>query len=102
MAYVEADPAGTIACVRLDDVLANEPEIDVIKIDVEGWELEVLRGAGSLIRHHRPLLYVEITEARFAETRELLDRYGYVGWKRFNATPTFLFLPKERFAAAGT
>lgn len=33
--------------------------VSLIKIDVEGWELEVLQGAIETIKQHRPVLFVE-------------------------------------------
>ncbi len=54
-------------------------DVSVIKIDVEGFELEVLRGAEGLIRAQRPILIVEIRQvdkAR-AETFLKLDELGY-------------------------
>jgi FkbM family methyltransferase len=37
--------------------------IDFVKIDVEGGELDVLKGAARTISRHRPLIYCEISEA---------------------------------------
>ncbi len=49
-----------VACVTLDDVLASRiQKLACIKVDVEGMELEVLKGATKLITQHRPVLYVE-------------------------------------------
>lgn len=96
MATVEPDPSGAVTMVTLDDELLAEPRVDVIKIDVEGWELDVLRGGERVLREHRPILYVEIMQPKFdAVERHLRDR-GYLCWRRFNYTPTFLFLPRER------
>jgi protein O-GlcNAc transferase len=100
MARVEADTSGDIALLSLDDELKNDVRIDVIKIDVEGWELDVLRGAARVIEQHRPLLYVEASDATYAQVRAYLVTCRYVCWKRFNATPTFLFLPNERLGAS--
>jgi protein O-GlcNAc transferase len=104
MARVESDAAGEVPLLRLDDELQNDVRIDVIKIDVEGWELDVLRGAMRVIERHRPLIYVEASDATFPAVRALLVACRYVCWKRFNATPTFLFMPNERLglADAGT
>jgi FkbM family methyltransferase len=96
MATVEADAAGAVEVVTLDEEVEGEPRIDLIKIDVEGWELDVLRGAARTLARHRPLLYVEIMQAGFDEVQAHLRDAGYLCWKRFNATPTFLFLPGER------
>jgi FkbM family methyltransferase len=35
---------------------------DVVKVDIEGGELDFLRGAGATIESHRPLLYLELNE----------------------------------------
>jgi FkbM family methyltransferase len=48
----------TVSTKRLDSVLAEE-HVDVIKIDVEGAELGVLRGATSIIDRCRPLIMFE-------------------------------------------
>lgn len=47
----------------IDNVLKDEKRIDVIKIDVEGYEYEVLKGALETIKSKRPLLYFEYIES---------------------------------------
>jgi FkbM family methyltransferase len=98
MATVELDPNGAVEVVALDDALQHEPRIDILKIDVEGWELDVLRGGARTLARHRPLIYVEVMEEKFDAVRDHLAAAGYQCWKRFNVTPTFLFLPRERLA----
>ena|SRR5256885_6174242 len=77
-----------VALARLDDIFGVEgPPVSLIKIDVQGHELEVLRGADAVISHHRPALilehednlYVSASEAnqRKIELAELLSRFGY-------------------------
>jgi FkbM family methyltransferase len=44
----------------LDAELKNEERIDLIKIDVEGFELKVLEGARTIIKQHKPRLLVEL------------------------------------------
>lgn len=65
------DCTTTISLVRLDDVL-NLPRqsIGVCKLDVEGHEVEALRGARDLLVQQRPLMFVEYNRA-FYTTREL-------------------------------
>jgi FkbM family methyltransferase len=48
----------------LDEIDSHDPfpKIDLIKIDVEGFELFVLQGASSLISKWRPILFVELAE----------------------------------------
>ncbi|WP_375427137.1 FkbM family methyltransferase [uncultured Sphingomonas sp.] len=43
---------------RLDDLI-DDKDVDLIKIDVEGAELGVLRGAGSLMKRSRPTISFE-------------------------------------------
>jgi FkbM family methyltransferase len=66
MHYVLEPHGAPSACLRLD-ALAVEIDPDrplrLIKIDVEGMDLCVLRSADGLIRDHRPLLYVEVDTA---------------------------------------
>ena len=44
----------------LDRELKHLNSIDFIKIDVEGFELKVLRGGAEIIRKHKPVLLVEL------------------------------------------
>ncbi len=57
------------------------PYLRLIKIDVEGMEADVLRGAQNLISKHRPFLYVE--NDRREKSKELIgliDSLGYDMW----------------------
>jgi len=98
MARIESSQAGDIPIVTLDETIPDIERIDVLKIDVEGSEIGVLSGAERLLTRCRPLIYVEIGAANFARVRSYLSGLRYVCWRRFNATPTFLFMPAERFA----
>jgi FkbM family methyltransferase len=48
---------------RLDELLTDEV-IDVLKIDVEGFELEVLKGGIELLKNQLPVLIIEVSEQR--------------------------------------
>jgi len=57
---------------------------DLVKIDVEGFELAVLAGARGLLARHRPCLFLEVHPARLrelggslAEVVRLLEELGY-------------------------
>ena len=75
-----------VLLARLDDVLRNMNlgPISFIKIDVEGGELDVLRGAEETLAFHRPTLLCEIDgrEERFGTTSaafyDFLSERGYV------------------------
>lgn len=54
---------------RLDEIVdgLNAPRIDMMKVDVQGFEWQVLRGAERTIAKHRPTLMVEC-EHKYAAT----------------------------------
>ena len=45
--------------VRLDEALASLDRVDLIKLDIEGHEPRVIRGARGLMEKHRPTLLTE-------------------------------------------
>lgn len=52
--------------------------IGFIKIDVEGYELEVLRGATNTIKAHKPILYIEDDRReKSAALRAYISELGY-------------------------
>ena len=63
-------------------------EVDMIKIDVEGHELEVLRGLKDTIRHCEPILIVEATTDVASLEQFLPSEYRYfVASRRRLITP---------------
>jgi FkbM family methyltransferase len=76
-------PIGTI-----DDRLGGLTQpVSVVKIDTEGHELEVLKGAGDLLNKHRPAMLMELNPEFYslADIRQHLpDRYT---WFRLSNRP---------------
>jgi FkbM family methyltransferase len=67
-----------LECVALDDFVREARAPQAIKCDVEGAELEVLRGAENTLRTHRPWILCEMhTDANDHACRELLREFGY-------------------------
>jgi FkbM family methyltransferase len=66
-------------------------DVSLIKIDVEGYDFEVLKGATETIRVWRPALVVEITGE---DTKKLLRASDYV--LHANSGHDYLALPKEK------
>lgn len=66
-----------VPVVTLDEVVAGgAPPPDVVKLDVEGSEGDVLRGAREVLRAHRPALIVELHDTHADVLPELRDA-GY-------------------------
>ena len=102
------DPAGTtiVRVVTLDELVrsGDVPVPHVVKIDVEGFELQVLDGMAELLRTHRPAVVCELDaptpsllagkvaalRARMAQVEyhvhDLPDSYGGSGWHVHHAT----------------
>jgi FkbM family methyltransferase len=53
-----------VPLIRMDQAapVNSLEKIDLIKIDVEGYELQVLRGASGVLRKHKPILFVELDD----------------------------------------
>ena len=76
------DDAGDIEMKTLDSL--NFEHIDVLKIDVEGRELHVLRGAEQTLKRLSPLVVIErcvLNSSAFGydkkATHDILQSYGY-------------------------
>jgi FkbM family methyltransferase len=82
---IEAIETWSVPLLRLDD--AGLSDVSAIKIDVEGAELEVLRGAWETLQNCRPCLSIEIEERhRRGSTTAvpaLLRELGFEGWFEF-------------------
>lgn len=64
--------------VTLDGLLEGRAAPTVLKIDVEGAEIPVLRGATRLLTEVRPRILCEISRASRAEATAILRDSGYV------------------------
>ncbi|MGI8729578.1 MAG: FkbM family methyltransferase [Solirubrobacteraceae bacterium] len=73
----------TVPVATLDAALAGRRPPSFVKVDVEGMELAMLRGAEQTLRAARPTLIVEIEQrhqvAPIAVTFAYLEALGYVG-----------------------
>ena len=83
MAHVNC-AVGQIAMSRLDDEAADWSRLDFLKIDVEGYEVEVLNGGLETIKRFRPVMLIEVDEPwlkRYDRTPKqvhaILDDLGY-------------------------
>ncbi|MEJ6388543.1 FkbM family methyltransferase [Gymnodinialimonas sp. 2307UL20-7] len=89
---------GGIATLRPDDFLSNETP-DFIKIDVEGMEMEVLRGLSKTIKRMRPVLLVEVDRGNIHDFADWRLAHGFAlpaSVKHYPENRNFLCVPEER------
>jgi len=96
----------TVVAVGLDDLARTLPAPDVLKIDVEGAEIEALVGGAELLRSSRPSIVCEISAGNSSKATALLRKVGYLLYdasKPFNAaaridlaTWNTIALPEEK------
>lgn len=64
--------------VTLDQLSDDHFPPDFIKMDIEGGEVDALKGASRLIAEHRPHMVIEVHgEDLETRCREILNRHGY-------------------------
>jgi FkbM family methyltransferase len=88
-------PQGDVAplpvqCLSADDAARTLEPPDVMKIDVEGAELDVLQGAGRLLLSVRPTVLIELTSIdMLVEARNLMPTYQcrHIGANHWLLTP---------------
>ena len=110
-AKVDTGNAGSIEISTLDSILSAWKEkaaaphcVSLIKIDVEGMELQVLKGSENTIRQHRPHIFAE---AASSKEREATSRYlKSLGYKKmpghWAATPVYHFAHTPTLALLAT
>jgi FkbM family methyltransferase len=62
---------------KLDTLLGPRPGIDLLKVDTDGFDFEVLRGAEAILRRDRPILHFE-----FAPMLMQTDPVADLNWLR--------------------
>ena len=96
----------TVRVARIDSLVSENvvPPPSLMKIDVEGGEIDVLLGASATLKKHRPILFIDLHGTN-APIAEILDEQGYearvlgggskkltdVGWDA-----EMIAVPKER------
>lgn len=78
-AYCEYVPA-----FKIDDLIKDEPHIDVAKIDIDGHEPKALQGMSATIRKHRPIIISEFSPASLIELSAIKPEDYLRALKSFN------------------
>lgn len=96
LTYLDDEAGEVVEMITLDSL--KLPACHLIKIDVEGMEIDVLRGATETIKAHRPLIYMECQHDTEGEASlRLLKSLGYdVWWHGDYGSPNVIGSPVER------
>ena len=85
------DDYSLVDVVRLDDFVAqqNIQKADLIKIDTEGFEMNVLKGAEATITKHKPILFIEVNDENLKQqktsAKELISLVASWGYETTSA-----------------
>lgn len=83
-------PVDTLDNLLADTVGGWRLPVRLLKIDVEGYEQEVLRGATGVLKSHRPDVVIEAqSDEALREVQRRLSPLGYRVLECFSATPTY-------------
>jgi FkbM family methyltransferase len=98
--------AEDISLVTLDDEIpqAGLPAPDFIKIDIEGWEIEALRGARHTLESHKPALFLEMHGETIREKKrkvaEIVAFLWEIGYRRIRHIETAAAITPENASIA--
>lgn len=83
----------TVDCVTVDDLVREFriEKVDHIKIDVEGEEVNVLKGARGVLSEHSPELIAEVDQEHQGDVEDILSELGY-GYRTINVGRQFNYL----------
>jgi precorrin-6B methylase 2 len=76
--------------VPLDLILANEDRIDIIKIDVEGAEPLVLKGAKEVLKRTKAVVIEAIYSTSFHQASYILSKYSFKPARRLDYNVLFV------------
>jgi len=74
-----------VPVIKLDDFMEKKgiKKLDILRMDVEGYEVEILEGAKDLIRNFQPNIQIEVHLQRLGpkNTKKVLEMFQNAGYK---------------------
>lgn len=70
-------PTRQVTVTTIDSVSPVYRRVDLIKLDIEGMEIEALLGAQNTLAKHTPVVFVEVIKAGVADIQTFLEALGY-------------------------
>jgi FkbM family methyltransferase len=88
----------TARSVTLDYALGPASNVDFLKIDVEGMEVEVLKSACATISRLSPDIFIEFSDDKKHVLDDFCDKYGYrieFAFNRYPGLSSYFLLPHK-------
>jgi FkbM family methyltransferase len=79
----------TVEVLPLDEVIPADRQVSLIHLDVEGYEIEALKGAVQILWRCRPLLVLETVPKDRWFMREVLGTLGYQAVRKVDGNTVF-------------
>lgn len=73
---ISLNEEGDVKVIAIDDIGIKE-KINFIKVDVEGFELEVIKGMIKTLEKDKPIMMIEIWTKNLHEIHSVMDPMGY-------------------------
>jgi FkbM family methyltransferase len=64
-----------VEMVNLDDYLKNYERLDILKVDVEGYEGQVLKGAKKILKRLSPSLFIELRPLNLQKSKQSPEEF---------------------------
>lgn len=80
--------------IKSIDELEIKDEIKFIKIDTEGFELQVIKGALKTVSANMPFIMIEIRPDAFDEINRILAKFGYEYFKYDDMN--YIYFPNDK------
>lgn len=93
-----------VPALQLNTLLKTLPEPEFVKVDVEGAEWMVLEGADDLIKHSRPIFYIEVSPVNSNEVLQVFRDNKYIGTDESGqilenkCSSNNFFIPEEKYS----
>jgi FkbM family methyltransferase len=103
----DSAPYVVVETTRIDDIVRenNINRVDIIKIDIEGYEMHALLGAVETLRRFKPTLFVEVGYKRLIDNNssptELVKFLQDIGYKIFHSETDKLITSDYDFSHLG-
>lgn len=82
-----------VPIVKLDSIIPDDVKIDLIHLDLEGYEFRAIRGAMNIIERDKPIIILEI-DTRAVDYNNYMDNIGYKTHKQliYNSNERMVFV----------